>query len=333
MSKPVPFDDGRRPARVTESVRVTICPLDAFAVALVWIAGFVLLEAILVGQLLAEGGTAAAWGRFLLPNALLPFALRAAWRSVGRMSFHVMVDESALNVRGPKGMHFRALYRELDELGVSSSGPVWLRARMIGGREVSVPANGLYLVPKPTFDIVRIAAPRLHPAAILRRDDPPPDAIGRLFWDHLYDPPAVDMKIGRRYRYLCNSRATLSPIRPGVAASMFAFLLFHMVKAVITSWGRDESFVWLGISVLVVLVSAPFILRSHRFLQGLNDRFEVADDGMWVIRGARRWKVTHPKPAHSPMSIHNLSSRPILRYGRGWNAYYFDPRLIEEDEV
>jgi hypothetical protein len=204
---------------------------------------------------------------------------------------------------------------------------------MIGGKDITVRSDGLFSSRKPTFDIVRVAAPRLHPAAILRRDDPPADAISRRFWDHLYDPPTVAMKVGRRYRYVSGGSATPPTMQSGVFIFMLGLPLFNLIKAVATSWGADEAFVWLGLVVILLVVTFPLILRSQRVLQSLNDRFEVADDGMWVIRGDRRWKVTHPEPARSPMSIHNLSKRPILRYGRGWNAYYFDPRLIEEDVV
>lgn len=329
MSDLAKFDDGIRPAPVTRPFRVMVWSYWAVALAFTWAAGIVIAETLLISQLLAEGGTTVAWARFILPNFLLPYALRSAWKSVEHFSYRMSLGQESIEMRMPKGAPIRVRYDEIGELGISNHGPVWFRAK-VGEREFLVPSAGLYLTKLPTHDVVRIVAARLKPAVIFRRDDPPESPVQRLFWSHLYDPPAVAMQPGRRYRYIASEDAG-EYVMNSVVLIPLGGVTVNSARMIWATWGTPQVLIWVAVLLAFLLPLVPAFRRNHLIAKSLDDRFEIAPDGIWVTRGEQRWKVSDPELSPPANPIRLWSPRPVLRYGRGWNAYYFDPRLIEED--
>lgn len=332
MFSPVPSDNGQRPVRVFDSVRITLWGPTSIVVGVAWALLLYFAEIMVVRQLLQEGLTAAAWARFLLPNILiLPFLLPAAKRSMDRFGYRAKLGDDAMEVTPSQSKTLRIPYQEIEQLSVPAGGEAWFRVKARDRKEIVAPSTGIFLRKHHREDVIRVVGSRLRPDARLERGDPPDEEqeVNRLYWLTLYDPPPVAMEPGKRYRYLPGASAlthltdrTFGILIMPVGVSVH--LLVLMIKD-----GR-----WSGWEILPILLMILNIAPIAAYFKNgwrKDDRFEGGPDGLWVIRGNRRFKVTNPEPVYPPYSSFAPVKRPILRYGRGWNAYYFDPRFIEED--
>jgi hypothetical protein len=333
MFSPVPYDNGQRPARVFDPVRITLWRPSSIAMGLIGALVLFFAEIFLIRQLINEGLTMVAWARFLLPNVLiLPFFLPAAKRSLDRLGYRVKLEEEAMEITLPQAKPLRIAYGEIEQLTVPNGGEVWFRVKPLNREEIVVPSVGLFLRRHHREDVIRVAGARLRPDARLERGDPPDEEqeVERLNWLTLYDPPPVAMEPGKRYRYLPGASAIthLTSMPFSIAFVMPLSIGVSRVTSMIRAghWSAFE----IGFLIFLALSLVGAFLYVKNWWRN-DDLFEAAADGLWVIRGNRRFKVTNPQPVYPPYSSLAPVKRPILRYGRGWNAFYFDPRFIEED--
>jgi hypothetical protein len=211
----------------------------------------------------------------------------------------------------------------------------WLRIVLRSG-EVALEIPGRSIIPRRdrvSRALIRGMGPHLPEDSAHSRVVRPGNAIEGLLYDHFQSPPAISMQSGVVYRYVSppDFRAFLkrnSTARWAFCTVLTVVLLSNHVFDLLL----DHAALFSLVLIVVVEKCVSFVMPIDRFIRSLNDRFEVVGSGLRVTRGRRSWTL-HGAPAPSV----GLGGRvmvadlPILRYGWGLGAYYFDPRFIEVD--
>lgn len=152
-------------------------------------------------------------------------------------------------------------------------------------------------------------------------------------------PPAVVMQPGVVYRY--RSPKDLDEIARGLffriakaknfhpAAIPFAFFVMLMLS----HSSRQNEFFYIFLFILLAVTGMAVVSdRIPRLSEALHDRFELVPEGLRIERRGKVWIVTDPRPAVGNDGAFSILDAPIVRFGKGKDAYYFDPRFIEPDK-
>lgn len=175
---------------------------------------------------------------------------------------------------------------------------------------------------------VRQIGPLLPKDVIHSQMVAPSNPVAKRLFEHFNAPPSVPMRPGVLYRY-----SDPVELKKHIASNKFPLmqilLTVSLIAAVqtLTHWQ--------------IAIIAPFIFNASlidqlfwflprsRFKASLHDRFELVPEGLKVYRGTRSWIVQNPRPANQAFGRVVVANAPIVRYGKGYNAYFFDPRFIE----
>lgn len=333
MSELAKLDDGIRPAPLVRPLRLTLLPQPVQVQALLFFLAFLLVEGFLLWQLGEEGYRLAAWARFLLPQALiLPFALRATWRNFRDRRGVLEFGEDRVLLQYGRAEPTEIDYRDIDRYEISYVSSCWLRISGRNGEEVAIPRSSMVTGGDPNVEIIRAMGPRLRPDAIQERGEPPSDAIARLAWDYFGDPPPVAMVPGQRYRY----RDPRSLVRAKSDSMGLGFLLIPsipLINLIVANHLGAMAYPFLGAYVFLAILLLVNLWRAWLLKRGGHDRFELLPDGaLRVVQRHRDRIFRNPRTAKGFLWNFSLFGRPLLRYGKGLNLYFFDPRILEEDD-
>lgn len=182
----------------------------------------------------------------------------------------------------------------------------------------------------------------MHPYLAHTVERPNDSANELLRYAQLKDfaPLEVAMQPGVVYRYR-------APKEFGAFAQRFAWrtkffknvhpAIFPFVGlGVIFSHGpwANHTFFYALVGVFITVAAAAMVSdRIPNFTEALHDRFELVPEGLRVSRNGKTWIVTDPQPAIGIDGSLSILDAPIVRFGKGDQAYYFDPRFIEPEET
>lgn len=184
---------------------------------------------------------------------------------------------------------------------------------------------------------VRNVSDQLPPGVQLTNGKLPEDKVSVRVEAAGYNLPAVGMKPGKAYRYADQKdfeqfvlASRTRPFEPGV----FVVIILTILVAALFGTPNQFFFIYLGLLAIRFLWDKilPSNLPDKHLARAAFDRFELVEEGLKITRGDKTWILKErPQPANAGLGQLRIIDAPVLRFGRGLQTYYFDPRFIERD--
>lgn len=145
-------------------------------------------------------------------------------------------------------------------------------------------------------------------------------------------PPVIPMLSNVTYRYKHKSDlSTLVKSTKFITAYIIVGLILAMIIAPKLSILGDSTLLIIAMSVLFGGFLGA-LSPTGQFIQSLSHRFVLEDAGTLLVLHKRGWKrLRSPELALGWKGQLLVADAPVIRFGSGLRAYYFDPRFLEED--
>jgi len=224
-------------------------------------------------------------------------------------------------------------YRDIASYRFGGDGDsFWLRILMVSNEVgLEIPRSRRVLRASASkLSLIQQIGPKLSKEAVPPRLFLPDDKAEALLVKYHHMPPTVSMKPGVSYRYVSPEGLQKLIVTDRLKEILVACFVACLLVPIFT-WE------WFALIPAYAFVCSLDSLMRHfgpagKFRKSVHDRFIFLPDGtLLVTRKKRSWRLSNPELSIGRKGSFLLSGAPIVRYGTGLSAYYFDPRFIEED--